>query len=226
MSAYTNDIAPLQHTATHCNTPHHTAPHCKISGEAVAYTNDSSTHCNTLQHTTTHYHTWRHTVTHCDTLDEVEAHTNDASTHYNTLQHAATRCNILQYTATHCNTLPHIRRGGGIHTWHCNTLLNTATHRTTSQHTAYSPTHHRRRRHMGWLWLVGSIKLQASFAKEHYKRANILQKRPMILSIILTVATPYTNDTARHYNTLQHTATHCNTSCEDVAYISTPRYIF
>jgi len=44
---------------------------------------------------------------------------------------------------------------------------------------------------MGWLWLVGSIKLQVSFAKEPYKRDDILQKRPMILSILLTVATPY-----------------------------------
>jgi len=43
----------------------------------------------------------------------------------------------------------------------------------------------------GWLWLVGSIKLWVSFAKEPYKRANILQKRLIILSILLTVATPY-----------------------------------
>ena len=44
---------------------------------------------------------------------------------------------------------------------------------------------------LGWLRSVGSIKLQVSFAKEPYKRANILQKRPIILSILLTVATPY-----------------------------------
>ena len=44
---------------------------------------------------------------------------------------------------------------------------------------------------MGWLWLVGSIKLWVSFAKETYKRDDILQKRPIILSILLTVATPY-----------------------------------
>jgi len=34
--------------------------------------------------------------------------------------------------------------------------------------------------HMGWLWLVGSIKLQVYFAKEPYKREYILQKRPII----------------------------------------------
>jgi len=44
---------------------------------------------------------------------------------------------------------------------------------------------------MGWLWLVGSIKLQVSFAKEPYERDNILQKRLIILSILLTTATPY-----------------------------------
>jgi len=38
---------------------------------------------------------------------------------------------------------------------------------------------------------VGSIKLCVSFAKEPYKRDDILQKRPVILSILLTVATPY-----------------------------------
>jgi len=31
---------------------------------------------------------------------------------------------------------------------------------------------------MGWLWLVGSIKSWVSFAKESYKRDNILQKKP------------------------------------------------
>jgi len=45
--------------------------------------------------------------------------------------------------------------------------------------------------HMGWLRLVGSIKLQVSFAKEPFKRDCILQKSPMIWSIVLTVATPY-----------------------------------
>ena len=34
--------------------------------------------------------------------------------------------------------------------------------------------------HMGWLHLVGSIKLWVSFAKEPYKRDAILQKRPEI----------------------------------------------
>jgi len=43
---------------------------------------------------------------------------------------------------------------------------------------------------MGWLRLVGSLKLQVSFAKEPYKRDHILQKRPIILRRLLVVATP------------------------------------
>ena len=36
-----------------------------------------------------------------------------------------------------------------------------------------------------WLYVVGSIKLQVSFAKEPCKRDDILQKRPIILSSLL-----------------------------------------
>ena len=44
---------------------------------------------------------------------------------------------------------------------------------------------------MGRLRLVGSIKLQVSFAREPYNRDYILQKRPIISSTLLNVATPY-----------------------------------
>jgi len=48
-------------------------------------------------------------------------------------------------------------------------------------------------RDMGWLRLGGSLKLQASFAKEPCKRDDILQKRPIILRSLLIVATPQRN---------------------------------
>jgi len=35
---------------------------------------------------------------------------------------------------------------------------------------------------MGWLWLVGSFKLWVSFAKEPYKRDDIMQKRPIMFT--------------------------------------------
>ena len=41
----------------------------------------------------------------------------------------------------------------------------------------------------GWLRLVGSLKL-VSFAKEPYKRDDIMQTRPIILRSLLIVATP------------------------------------
>ena len=44
---------------------------------------------------------------------------------------------------------------------------------------------------MYWLRLVGSLKLQVSFAKEPFKRDYILQKRYFILRSLLIVATPY-----------------------------------
>ena len=42
-----------------------------------------------------------------------------------------------------------------------------------------------------WLRLLGSFKLLVSFAKEPYKRDDILQKRRIILRSLRIVATPY-----------------------------------
>jgi len=47
---------------------------------------------------------------------------------------------------------------------------------------------------MGWLWLLGSLKLQVSFAKEPCRRDYILQKRHIISRSLLIVATPYHDD--------------------------------
>jgi len=44
---------------------------------------------------------------------------------------------------------------------------------------------------MGWLRIVGSLRIKVSFAKEPYKRDYILQKRPIISRSLLIVATPY-----------------------------------
>jgi len=68
---------------------------------------------------------------------------------------------------------------------------------------------------MGWLRLVGFLKLWVSFVKEPYKTDDILQKRPIISRSLLIVATPYVyaytlQHTATHCNTIQYTVTHCN----------------
>jgi len=44
---------------------------------------------------------------------------------------------------------------------------------------------------MGWLRLVGSLRVKVFFAKEPYKRDDILQKRRIIWRSLLIVATPY-----------------------------------
>jgi len=44
---------------------------------------------------------------------------------------------------------------------------------------------------MGWLRLVGSLKLQVSFAEYSLFYRALLQKRPILLRSLLIVATPY-----------------------------------
>jgi len=46
---------------------------------------------------------------------------------------------------------------------------------------------------MGWLRLVGSLKLQVPFAEYRLFYRALLQKRPMILRSLLIIATPYVN---------------------------------
>jgi len=108
-----------------------------------------------------------------------------------TLRYTAPHCTTLQHTAAHCSTLQNTAA-------HCNTLQCTATHRNATQHTA---THRNTLQHtrcamssqlskgiacsryilaMGWLRLVGSIKLQVSFAEYCLLHRALLQKRPII----------------------------------------------
>ena len=147
-----------------------------------------------LQHTATHCNTLQHTTTHCNVLQ-------DTATHCNTLHHTASHCNTLQHTTTHYNTIKHIARH--CHIWQIIWLVHVSSyiqmhscyvisHRTHISHQWVGPRTHIDATHyvMGWLWLVGSIKSWVSFAKETYKRDSILQKRPIILSILLTTTTP------------------------------------
>jgi len=67
---------------------------------------------------------------------------------------------------------------------HSDTFVNTLSHTHAQTHKDRAQTH------MGWLRLVGSLKLQIYFAKKPYKRDDILQKKPVILRSLLIVATP------------------------------------
>ena len=74
--------------------------------------------------------------------------------------------------------------------------------------------------YMEWLRLVSSLKLYVSFAKEPYKKDEILQKRPIIWRSVLIIATPYvkrhrvkelcilSKGPYIHTNTRTHTRTH------------------
>ena len=137
-------------TATHCNTPQHTATriatHCNTLQHALQqiatryhrpckkvshptntpleeYQVDTATHCYTLLHTATQCYTLQH-----DALQHTVLYCNALQLHLVrdinlTLQRAATRCNTLRHTATYCDTL-------------CNTLQHTATHCNTLQQAA------------------------------------------------------------------------------------------
>jgi len=58
---------------------------------------------------------------------------------------------------------------------------------------------------MEWLRLVGSLKLQVSFAEYSLFYRALLQKRPIILRSLLVEANPYIIGSCPHCNTLQHT---------------------
>jgi len=120
VSMYRNDT--LQRTATHCNTPQHTATQISIisvPGEkhAACATYCNTTHCNTLQHTATqtsiiivpsamraasatHGNTLQHTATHCNTPQNRPQSSSCQAQCAQLLQHTATQSNTPQHTAT------------------------------------------------------------------------------------------------------------------------------
>ena len=118
--------------------------------------------------------------------------------HYNTLQHTATHCNTLQHTATHCNTLqqdPFLKQcvqqslSEEFFT-NCSTLQHAATHCNTLQQDPFLKQCVQQSLRLlitGWLQLVGSFKLQVSFAKEPL---NALYKTAIELTL-LDIWLPY-----------------------------------
>ena len=89
---------------------------------------------------------------------------------------------ILWHTVAHGNTLQRTH------------LTSDATHICIMSHicnvTQYSAMLDFRRVHMGWLRLVGPLKLQVSFAEYRLFYRALLQKRPIILRSLLAEATP------------------------------------
>jgi len=75
---------------------------------------------------------------------------------------------------------------------------------------------------MGWLRSVGLIKLQVSLAEYGLFYRALLQKRPIILSILLTEATPYVKDTKLLQFFLETVfVTYCLTHCWTYTFLVT-----
>jgi len=95
------------------------------------------------------------------------------SSEYHTMEDLNTTNSIIQPMRERVNTFAQIR--GDLH-------------RRFHEHCQYHTICHL---NMGWLRLVGSLKLQVSFAEYHPFYRALLQKRPIILRSLLIVATPY-----------------------------------
>ena len=81
---------------------------------------------------------------------------------------------------------------------------------------------------MGWLRLVGSLKLQVSFGKEPYKRDYILQTRHIILRSLQVVATPYTlssDDFGENVREIFESELYTEITCIESLYYRTFQYV-
>jgi len=162
-----------------------------------------SSHCNTLQHVKSYCNTLPHCATNCITgeciLREHIVINIRIATHCNTLQHTATLCSTLQHRRegilceriaakkTHCNTLQHVKL-------YCNTLPDTA-------NTAAQALEHLVRAHRARNSHCNTLQHAATFNRTlQHDRERILCE-----------STAFQNLTATHFNTLQLTATRCNT---------------
>jgi len=145
-------------------------------------------------------HIWMNHVTCVWLWLSVSANSNSNRQHiwdmthsYMTLQQTAIdynelQPNTMQHTATHCNTL---------HTaTHCNTLQHTATHWNTLKHTATAIDPYLTR--LIHIWHDPSM----------YAQSWIIHKCDITHPLRVQVEG---NIDCKHCDTLQHTATHCNT---------------
>ena len=129
-----------------------------------------------MAHTYASCHTWIVHVTHINEscLTWISYDTHEWVTSRKWMSHVA-----------HMNESCRTREWVMSHAW-----MSHVTHKSVILHIKES-CHAWMSRVMGWLRLVGSFKLYVSFAKEPYERDYFLQKKPMILRSLLTVATPY-----------------------------------
>jgi len=206
----------LQHTATHCNTLHHTAN--PMTNGGWLSTLRTATHCNILHHTwyaadvywlapcnTLHCNTLQHTATQCNTMQPIATHmTCRFCLSTSELQHTALQHIALQYTLIERNPPP-----GGVSYLLCSLMKNWEEEdppwRTTPKIDQF----------WGWFSRGGPLP-PGSWS------GNIMNRKPPrgggVLSIKLNTL-QYTwyaagsihQRTATQCNTVQHTATHYKT---------------
>ena len=214
----------LQRTATHCNALQRAATHCNALQCTTLHwfaLRCTAIHCNTMQHTAKHSNTLQHTAPHCNTLQHTATHCNTQQHTAPHSTHASTHCNTLQHTATHCNTLQPssicgtLFRVALLQMSH-GTHVNESWHMWMSHDTCEWVMKHMWMSHDTCEWVMTHVnpailasvisqvtedirltQSQVSFAKEPYKRDNILQKRPIILRSLLIVATPWVTEDIR-----------------------------
>ena len=151
-----------------------------------------------------HCHSLQHTET---TLQHPGAglqRAEHAHANSSALQLTATHCNTLQHTASHCNILQHSAI-------HCNNLQQPLQH-TATTHTLQQHTH-----------TTTCTRRQAQGDSVQAARST------HTLSCLRCHSLPLT---ASQRNTLQHTATHCNTHCNTLQHtaphcnnIHTPQHV-
>ena len=108
------------------------------------------------------------------------------------LQCVAVCCSVLQYVAMCRSVLTLEGLVGhkiGKHT-QCVCVCESERARVRVYKRVIERVYSNKRRYMGWLRLVGSLKLQVSFAEYGFFYKALLQKRPTILRSLLIVATP------------------------------------
>ena len=185
----------LQYTAAHYNTLQHTATHCNTQQH-------TATRCNTLQHTATHCNTLQHTTTqsleHFHDTSALDARISDV---YDFLD-----CDQSGALSKVCNNpharAPYLHQRTPYLYKRALSLCNNSRARAPYLHQR-APYLHQRAPHLNkeedWfdcdqsmgLQLVWSIQLLVSFAEYRLLCRALLQKKPVILSILLTEATPY-----------------------------------
>jgi len=201
--AHTNEASHTYKHVTHINVSCHTRRTIQqqIWMKHVARMIVS---CTIMSHVCTKYVTrmnWS-----CHTHQTVQQHTNAFDeTHMNVSCHTymnapypttQTPCAILQKVHTfETRHTTFMKKSHRTHLWKnhiIHTTLNMMYHSRYTHVNEDTPQIWRSLvMNMGWLRLVGSSKLQVSFAKEPYQRDDVLPKRRIIWRSLLTVATPY-----------------------------------